>query len=90
MESHFSVISWEYDEVRGSLAEFSLEVFDVRLCVPRAARKRMRRSHLTVRQPALYQGVLHCEQFKRLQDMKHSSALCTLDILSCPFQVKRT
>jgi hypothetical protein len=61
MESHFRVINWEYDEVRDSLTEFSLEVFDVRLCVARAARKRMSRSHLTVRQPALYQGILHCD-----------------------------
>jgi hypothetical protein len=31
------------------------------------------------------EGILHCNQFKRLQDMKHSSALHTLDILSYPF-----
>jgi hypothetical protein len=59
-ESQFSAINWEYDEVRGSLTEFSLA------------------------------GIWHCKQRKRSQDMKHSSARRTLDILSYPFPVKCT
>lgn len=36
------------------------------------------------------EGILQCKQFKRLQDIKHSTALHTYDILSYPVLVKRS
>jgi hypothetical protein len=74
VESHFNVINREYDEVRGSLTEFSLAGIlhsnRQAFCIAKA-------------------GLLHCSS-KRPKHMKHSSAQRMLDILPYPFPVKRT